>query len=43
VVVQQALPHHDLADTPRHSSPWAAKVYADAIARGHDYPHAIRV
>ena len=27
----------------RHTSPWAAKVYADARARGHDHPHAIRV
>jgi len=32
-----------LADNSRHASPWAAKVYADAIARGHDHPHAIRV
>jgi transposase len=31
------------ADNSRHSSPWAAKVYADAIARGHDHPHAVRV
>jgi hypothetical protein len=27
----------------RRRSPWAAKVYADAIARGHDHPHAVRV
>jgi len=31
------------ADNSRHSSPWAAKIYADAIARGHDHPHAVRV
>jgi transposase len=31
------------ADNSRHGSPWAAKVYADAIARGQDHPHAIRV
>ena len=32
-----------LADNSRHASPWAAKVYADAIARGLDHPHAVRV
>jgi transposase len=31
------------ADNSRHDSPWAAKVYTDAIARGHDHPHAVRV
>lgn len=31
------------ADNSRHASPWAAKIYADAVARGHDHPHAIRV
>jgi len=31
------------ADNSRHASPWAAKVYADARARGHDHPHAVRV
>jgi transposase len=31
------------ADNSRHESPWAAKVYAEAIARGHDHPHAVRV
>ena len=31
------------ADNSRHASPWAAKVYTDARARGHDHPHAIRV
>jgi transposase len=31
------------ADNSRHASPWAAKVYTDAIARGHDHPHAVRI
>ncbi len=31
------------ADNSRHTSPWAAKVYIDAVARGHDHPHAVRV
>ncbi len=31
------------ADNSRHASPWAAKVYADARARGCDHPHAIRI
>jgi transposase len=31
------------ADNSRHTSPWAAKVYTDARARGHDHPHAVRV
>lgn len=31
------------ADNSRHASPWAAKVYTDARARGLDHPHAIRV
>jgi transposase len=31
------------ADHSRHESDWAAKVYADARARGHDHPHAVRV
>ena len=31
------------ADNSRHASPWAATVYADARARGHDHPHAIRI
>jgi transposase len=31
------------ADNSRHASPWAAGVYARAIARGHDHPHAVRV
>jgi transposase len=31
------------ADNSRHASPWAAKVYADAVARGCDHPHAVRI
>jgi transposase len=31
------------ADNSRHASPWAAKLYADALARGCDHPHAVRV
>jgi transposase len=31
------------ADNSRHASPWAAKVYRDAIARGHDHQHAVRI
>jgi transposase len=31
------------ADNSRHASPWAAKVYNDARARGCDHPHAIRI
>lgn len=31
------------ADNSRHASPWAAHVYAQARARGHDHPHAVRV
>jgi transposase len=31
------------ADNSRHASPWAAKIYTDAVARGHDHPHAVRV
>jgi transposase len=31
------------ADNSRHASPWAAKVYANAVARGCDHPHAVRV
>ena len=33
----------DFADDSRHASPWAAKVYADAIARGKRHPHAVRI
>lgn len=31
------------ADNSRHESAWAADVYARAIARGCDHPHAVRV
>jgi len=31
------------ADNSRHASPWAASIYAAAIARGADHPHAIRI
>jgi transposase len=33
----------DFADDSRHASPWAAKVYADALARTHRHPHAVRI
>lgn len=33
----------DFADDSRHASPWAAKVYADATARGKRHPHAVRI
>lgn len=33
----------DFADDSRHASPWAAKVYRDAIARGKRHPHAVRI
>ncbi|HWS94106.1 MAG TPA: IS110 family transposase [Mycobacterium sp.] len=31
------------ADNSRHASPWAANIYAQARARNHDHPHAIRI
>jgi len=31
------------ADNSRHASPWAAKLYRDARARGKRHPHAIRI
>lgn len=31
------------ADNSRHASPWAAAIYAAAIARGKDHPHAVRI
>jgi transposase len=31
------------ADNSRHASPWAAKVYSDARARGKDHPRAVRI
>ncbi len=32
-----------LADSSRKHNPWARKIYTDAIARGCDHPHAIRI
>ena len=31
-----------LADTTRHDNPWAQDLYAQARARGHDHPRALR-
>ncbi|HWB68514.1 MAG TPA: IS110 family transposase [Solirubrobacterales bacterium] len=31
-----------LANSTRHWHPWARQVYAEAIARGQDHPHALR-
>src|SRR6516165_7116812 len=33
---------HTLADSRRHHNPWAQDLYAQAIARGHDHPRALR-
>jgi transposase len=33
----------DFADDSRHASPWAAKVYADALARTRRHPQAVRI
>lgn len=33
----------DFAGDSRHTNPWAAKIYNDAIARGKDHPHATRI
>jgi transposase len=33
----------DVADDSRHASPWAAKVYANALARTRRHPHAVRI
>lgn len=33
----------DFADDSRHASPWAAKIYNDAISRGKRHPHAVRI
>lgn len=32
-----------LADNSRHASAWAARIYAQARARGCDHPHSIRI
>ena len=31
------------ADNSRHASPWAATVYGEAVGRGADHPHAVRI
>lgn len=31
------------ADNSRHASPWAARLYAEARARGKRHPHAVRI
>jgi transposase len=41
VHARQAL--STFADNSRHSSPWAAKLYADARRRGKRHPHAVRI
>jgi transposase len=33
----------DFAADSRHANPWAANLYNQAIARGHDHPHAVRI
>jgi transposase len=33
----------DFADDSRHASPWAAKVYLDALGRTRRHPHAVRI
>jgi transposase len=33
----------DFASDSRRANPWAAKIYNDAIARGKDHPHAVRI
>ncbi|HZD69414.1 MAG TPA: transposase [Actinomycetes bacterium] len=38
---RQAL--HIFADNSRHSSPWAAKLYADARTPGKHHPQAVRI
>ena len=32
-----------LADTTRHTHPWARSIYQRARERGHEHPHAIRI
>ena len=32
-----------MADSTRHTSPWAARVYGEALRRGCDHAHAIRI
>ena len=33
----------DFADDSRNASPWARRIYDDAIARGKRHPHAVRI
>ncbi len=33
----------DFAADTRHVNPWAAQLYEQARARGHDHPHAVRI
>jgi transposase len=33
----------DFAGDSRRASPWAARLYDDAITRGHDHAHAVRI
>jgi len=33
----------DFAADTRHVNPWAAHLYDQARARGHDHPHAVRI
>ena len=33
----------DFAGDSRRASPWAARLYDDATARGKDHPHAVRI
>jgi transposase len=33
----------DFAGDSRHANPWAAHLYQQAISRGHDHPHAVRI
>ncbi len=33
----------DFAGDSRRANPWAAKIYNDAINRGKDHPHAVRI
>lgn len=33
----------DFAADTRHVHPWAARLYEQARARGHDHPHAVRI
>ncbi|MGH2577143.1 MAG: IS110 family transposase [Actinomycetota bacterium] len=33
----------DFADDSRHASPWAARIYTNAVARGKRHPHAVRI